>query len=215
MKKRIMVFCAHPDDEVLGAGGTIAKYSRAGHEVTVVIFSYGEKSHWWLKEKYTKELRVKEARKAGKLLGVHKTIFVGLQDMKLPSETKREEVHRSIRQLLGRIHPHQIFTHTKDDAIYPDHKAVFFIIENVIGELDYKPEFYTFDIWNPINIRQRHLPKLYVDISDTFGLKLKALGLFSSQRLAIYQLLPSVMIRAVKCGITNDCRYAERFYRVQ
>ena len=40
----IMVFAAHPDDEVIGAGGTIAKYAREGRQVVSVIFSYGEGS---------------------------------------------------------------------------------------------------------------------------------------------------------------------------
>ena len=215
MTQRILLFCAHPDDEVLGAGATIAKYTKEGNAVTVIIFSYGEKSHWWLKEKYTKEIRVKEAKTAGKLLGVKETLFLGLGDMKLPGETKREEVRIKVKEFIEKIHPQKIFTHSIDDAVYPDHKAVYRIIESVTRQLSYRPEVYTFDIWNPINIRHQHLPKLYVDVTATFRLKLKALGLFHSQRLAIFQLMPFVLIRAFKHGLASGCRFAERFYKIQ
>lgn len=61
-----MVFCAHPDDEVLGAGGTIAKYAREGKKVIAVIFSYGESSHPWMKKKIhdkNKSQRINQSRK--------------------------------------------------------------------------------------------------------------------------------------------------------
>ena len=83
----IMIICAHPDDEVLGMGGTIAKYASEGKRVVAVIFSYGENSHWWLKKKNTVEMRVAETKAAGKILGIHETIFLGLKDFDLKNET--------------------------------------------------------------------------------------------------------------------------------
>ena len=49
---RILILAPHPDDEILGVGGTIAKYSKEGKNNYVVIFSYGEVSH--LKEEIIK-----------------------------------------------------------------------------------------------------------------------------------------------------------------
>ena len=46
----MLVVCAHPDDNILGAGGTIAKYSSEGKKVITVIASYGESGNPWLKE---------------------------------------------------------------------------------------------------------------------------------------------------------------------
>jgi len=43
----ILVFSAHSDDFVIGAGGTIAKYTEEGKKVIAVVFSYGERSHPW------------------------------------------------------------------------------------------------------------------------------------------------------------------------
>jgi len=48
-KESILVFSAHSDDFVIGAGGTIAKYVREGKKVQAIVFTYGEKSHPWLK----------------------------------------------------------------------------------------------------------------------------------------------------------------------
>ena len=69
MVKRLMIICAHPDDEIFGAGGTIAKYAAEGIEVITVIFSYGESSHPWLRKRFKVEVRKTESLKAGKAVG--------------------------------------------------------------------------------------------------------------------------------------------------
>ena len=59
-KETIIVFSAHSDDFVIGAGGTIAKYVQEGNKVISVVFSKGEKSHPWLKVEVVQEFRVEE-----------------------------------------------------------------------------------------------------------------------------------------------------------
>ena len=59
--ERILILCAHPDDQIIGVGGTIAKYVKEGKSVRVVEFSSGQKSISWLKEEVMKQRRKKES----------------------------------------------------------------------------------------------------------------------------------------------------------
>jgi len=213
-KQNVVVFCAHPDDEIIGAGGTIAKYSKEGYNVYAVIFSYGEGSHWWLKKKYTAEMRVKESQEAGKVVGVKDTVFLGLKDLHLTSEIKQPRVKQILKDIMKKYKPVKVFTHSMDDVLYKDHKAVHEIITTFLDEVKYSGELYAFNIWT-MNVRKTDSPKLIVDISDTFGDKIKSLKCFSSQWLALAQLTPAVYARAMKNGFKHGYRYAEEFYKLK
>ena len=79
----VLVLAPHPDDEVLGVGGTLARYAAQGERTIVVIFSNGTASHPLHKENYIKRTRKEEALSAAKELNVSETIFLMLEDAKL------------------------------------------------------------------------------------------------------------------------------------
>ncbi|MBD3309716.1 hypothetical protein GF351_00705 [Candidatus Woesearchaeota archaeon] len=214
-KNTIMVFCAHPDDEIIGMGGSIARYADEGKDIITVIFSYGEKSHLWLKEHHTVRMRTKECRKAAGIVGIRETIFLGFRDTRLSKEVKTREAFEKVENIIRKYRPAKIFTHSIDDIIYPDHKAVHNLVVKVTEEVGYKGELYSFSIWNPILVRKRNRPKLVVDISGTFDRKKKALGCFKSQKLALAQLLPGIYSKAVIHGQKAGVKYAEVFYKIR
>jgi len=210
----ILVICAHPDDEILGAGGTIAKYAQEGKRVLAVIFSYGEKSHWWLQKKFTVEMRVKESRSAGEVVGTYKTMFLGMKDFELAEEIKDRKRLRPIEKIILKYKPSKIFTHSPDDVIYADHKAVWKAVDYVTKKIRYEGDIFVFNIWAK-DVRLTKNPKLYIDISDTFKLKWAALKEFKSQRMALFQLYPGVLWKALKNGLEHKCRFAESFTKVK
>ena len=214
MKDTILVICAHPDDEILGAGGTIAKYAQEGKDVITIIFSDGEASHWWLKEKYTKEMRQKECLEAGKVVGTKDTIFLGLTDLKLSEAIKDKKTIRKLKALIKKYDPKRIFTHSPDDAVYQDHVAVHNAVMMALKNSKYKGDVYMFNVWGK-DIRLLKNPKLYVDIKDTFKLKRQALSKFKSQTLALLQLMPTVYYKAIRYGHENRTRFAERFIKME
>ncbi len=67
-KDTILVVCAHNDDQLFGAGGTLAKYVKEGKRVVVVIFSYGELSHPWLKKDSIQKTRLDECEESDKII---------------------------------------------------------------------------------------------------------------------------------------------------
>lgn len=214
MSDNIIVFCAHPDDEVIGVGGTIAKYASQGKEIHTVIFSYGEKSHPWIKEKYTIETRVNESKKASKIIGTKDIKFFGLEEGKFTEQFNDKNLKDKVINMIKDLNPSKIFTHSIDE-IHPDHTAVFNLIYEILKEIKFDGELLLFDVWNPHNIRKRHKPKLYVDISDTFEIKLEALKCFQSQKIqALIPLTWSIYLRAIIHGIGIKKKFSERFYKI-
>ncbi|MCX8147135.1 MAG: PIG-L family deacetylase [Candidatus Woesearchaeota archaeon] len=213
-KESILVLCAHSDDQVFGVGGTIAKYAQEGKRIIVVIFSYGEKSHPWLKKKVTAKIRVEESKKAEKILGIEKTMFLGIEEGFFERDIKKFNVHDKISRLVKIYKPVKIFTHAADDPM-PDHSALNKFVVNLCNEINYKGEVYSFDVWTPVKIKERNIPALYVDINKTFHKKIEALRCFKSQWMSMISLLWSVYYRAIKNGLKANCRYAEVFYKIR
>lgn len=213
-KEKVMVFCAHSDDQIFGAGGTLAKYAKEGKEIFTVVFSFGEASHLWLRRRVTIEMRVEESQKADKIIGGSGVFFLGLKEGKFAEEIERKDIKKQIKRLISKKKPTKIFTHSIDDPM-PDHRAVHKCITSTLDEMGYKCDVYTFDIWNLFNVRERKNPKMYVDITDTFKTKLKALKCFKSQWHAMLSLLWSIYFWAYIYGQRNNCRFAERFYKAR
>ncbi len=212
-KETIVVFSAHSDDFVIGAGGTIAKYAREGKNVLAIVFSYGEKSHPWMKKQVIKQLRARESREASRILRC-RVRFFDLPELSYLQEYKRQGIDRQLLRLVQRVKPSKIFTHSNEDP-HPDHRAVYHITMEVWNKARIKPDVYLYSIWNPVSLKTRY-PALYADVSATFGIKMAALRRFSSQRYnAIYPLLLLVLFRAVKDGIHISKSFGEHFFKAR
>ncbi|MBI4439299.1 PIG-L family deacetylase [Candidatus Woesearchaeota archaeon] len=213
-KKTILVFCAHSDDQIFGPGGAIANYSRNGHEVTTVIFSYGELTHPWIRRRIAAETRENEAIEADKIIGGKEVLFLRIKDPDLVKEAKAHWVKERVAHLIKAYKPEKIFTHSIDD-LHPAHRAVYRTVIAALDSGNYKCDTYTFDIWNPLNFRDRDQPKMYVDITGTFSLKVKALKCFRSQWISMIFLLWSVYARALTNGLDSGFLYAEKFHKAR
>ncbi len=211
-KENIIIFSAHSDDFVLGAGGTIAKYRQEGKRVLVAVFSYGEMSHPWLKKSVVKTIRAKEAQEASNLLKCRLTFF-NLREGRFLEDYPAQEKH--FLRLLQRYRPAKIFTHSSEDP-HPDHRAVHKITLGLYDKAAFLPklEVYTYSVWNPVSFRTEY-PALYIDVSRTFSLKLKALKQYQSQKVHIAYPFLLLLYRAVKDGFKIRKRFGEHFFRVR
>ncbi len=211
-RETILVLSAHSDDFVLGAGGTIAQYAREGKRVRAIVFSYGEKSHPWMKGQVIKKIRARETLEAGKILNCAVTFF-DLREGHYLQEYKEKKVYRELLQLVQRQAPTKIFTHSSEDP-HPDHRAVHQITLELYDHLKPKPEVYSYSIWNPVSLKTQ-FPALYVDVSATFAIKLKALKKFPSQRLHLAYPVFLLMYRAIKDGLKAGGQLGEHFFRIR
>lgn len=211
-KDKILVFSAHSDDFVIGAGGTIANYASKGSKVLAIVFSYGESSHPWLKTKIVRKIRSRETFEACRLLRC-KAKFFYLKEGRFGEDYLQKELKTEFIRLVERYRPTKIFTHSNEDP-HPDHKAVHEITLQVYEELSIKPELYIYSIWNPVSFKTSY-PSLYVDISKTFLIKMKALWKFKSQKVHIIYPVFLLICKAIKDGIKMRKRYGEHFFRIK
>lgn len=219
-EETIVVFCAHPDDEAIGMGGTIAKYAQEGKRIICCIFTDGEASHPWEKRSFITSKRRREVTKAAKLLGTTKLYHFGFADGKLKQEITKPIVRQVILDTLRKYKPTKVFTHDADDMLYPDHVAVHKTVCAAVDEYNksksdsQKAGLYTFNIW-AFAMRKRNTPQLFVDVTETFTIKLDAIKEFKTQRLALWQLYPAILVRAIMLGLDKKTRYGENFYKIR
>ena len=98
--KNILVFCAHSDDQILGPGGTLAKYAEEGKNVYTYIFSYGEAGLPFHKIKEAVKIRVNEAKKADKIIGGKGVVFFGLKEGKFPEEVQEKKIVENLKKII-------------------------------------------------------------------------------------------------------------------
>lgn len=213
-QRNILVFSAHNDDQIIGAGGTLAKYTREGINVTVYVFSFGESSHPHLKRTEIAETRVTECKRSDKVLGITDTVFLGLKEGAFEEDFNRKKLSQRLHHVLLELQPEKIFLHSPDDP-HPDHRAVYQIITSLLDELQLAIPVYVYDVWNPLSLRYRDVPKLVVDISQEFSRKLRAFQCHESQFLTMLTMVPTMYFRALFAGIHYGCKYAEIFLKVR
>jgi LmbE family N-acetylglucosaminyl deacetylase len=207
-KQCIMTICAHNDDQILGAGGTIRKSVNNGMKAYTYVFSYGETSHPHLKPKVVAEIRRKESYEAAKILG-EKLYYFGINEGKIATDFDPVILEKIILEKK----PVKIFTHSPEDP-HPDHKAVFQIVSHVLKKIKYTDDLYVFDVWNIFAFQNNKYPKLFVDISDTFGAKCSAFNVHKSQAATMITLGWNMYFKAILNGWNNHCKYAELFHKI-
>ncbi|MBN2502443.1 MAG: PIG-L family deacetylase [Anaerolineales bacterium] len=126
---RLLCVFAHPDDESLGAGGTLARYGKEGVEIYLVTATRGERG--WPSDpedypglKQLGEIREGELREAAKVLGIREVNFFEYCDGEL-DQADPEEVIDQIVAHIQRIQPHVVITFGPDGVYgHPDHIAI-------------------------------------------------------------------------------------------
>ena len=208
----ILVLAPHPDDEVIGMGGTIAKYAAAGERVVAVVFTLGERSHPWQRQEAIQTRREREALKAGRIVGISETIFLRLKDLEISTQVVEHDTAAQFQELLDEEQPRAIFTTAPDD-IHADHRAVARFILSVAQQAKYDKPIWTYTVWNPVHLINRNQPTLVVDISETFSKKWEAIQAYESQKVSTYQLIPTVLIRGFLHGLRYGHKMAEVFIK--
>lgn len=122
---KVLVVAAHPDDEVYGMGGTIAKMAAQGHEVHVLIVTDGCTAQYAGRPDLPEIIERKhtEALVANRLLGIKEVRFGTFPDMRLDT-VPHVEVNRLIEETVDVIQPEVVYTHFFGD-VNLDHQIVY------------------------------------------------------------------------------------------
>jgi N-acetylglucosamine malate deacetylase 1 len=119
--RRVLVVAAHPDDEILGMGGTIARHARAGAEVAVLWVSEGSSTQY-PGDTEIRDRKFREAEAAAKTLGAQVMMQRHLPDMHLDT-LPHVEVNRVVEDAVDEFAPDTVYTVHPD--VNMDHRTVF------------------------------------------------------------------------------------------
>lgn len=180
---KVLVIAPHPDDEILGVGGTIAKRTSAGDEVYVCIVTKGCEPLFC--EEFIEQGR-DEAKRADSFLGVKETIFLDFPAVMLET-VPRYEMNGKIGEVINRIKPDEVYIPHRGD-MQLDHQMVVDAAmvalrpkyEHVVKRV-YAYETLSETGWNIPNTVNEFIPTVYEDISETLSQKLEAMAIFKSQ----------------------------------
>lgn len=217
--KRILIVAAHPDDEVLGCGGTIARLNKEGYKITTLILGEGISSRDDVRDVKKREkdiLALKgEAKKASAILGVREIFFHDFPDNRFDTVSFLDIV-KVIERIKNNVKPEIIFTHYEKD-LNIDHqitfRAVITATRPIKGET--VKEIYSFEIlssteWSyPLSFS----PNVFYDISETIDVKLRALKEYKTE-LREYphpRSLEGIKLIAKNWGMKVGLNYAEAF----
>jgi len=227
--ERVLVVAAHPDDIDFGAAGTIAGWTAAGVEVAYCIATYGDAGGFDdTPREQMPVLREAEQRAAAKVLGVDDVTFLGYPDGAVTvSLDLRRDISRQIRRLrpqrvllpspernwvrIPASHPdHLAVGEAAMCAVYPDARNPFAFPELLADEgLD---AWAVPEIW----VMGPPHPDHYVDVTDTFELKVAALQAHVTQTAHVEDLTERVrgmLAATAQAGGLPEGRLAE-MYRV-
>ena len=144
---RAIVFAPHPDDEVLGCGGTIALKVMAGSDVRVVVMTDGRTSHAKFVDAPTLiQMRRQEALEAAKHLGLEPSdyIFLDFEDQHLREHTS--QARQRVVDMLQQSEPEQVFVPHRHDRL-SDHMATFKIVASALRVYNKKITLLEYPVW--------------------------------------------------------------------
>lgn len=218
--KKILVIAAHPDDEVLGLGGTIRKYYEEGYMVHCIIISQGMKSRA-IETLSLSELK-ENALKSAKHIGYESIEFFDFPDNALDTKPILE-VTRIIEKKIQAFQPNMIFTHHKGDKNI-DHRIIFDATltatrpySNHIVEDLYVYETPSSTEWNFSDSSSAFTPNVFIDISKTIDNKLSAMREYVSE-LRDYphpRSIESLKIIAQRWGTVVNQEFTEAFMLIR
>ncbi len=202
---KVVVVGAHPDDPETGCGGTMARYAAAGHRVTALYLTRGERGIRGQSLEEAASIRTAEAQEACRILGA-RPLFAGQIDGDTATGNRRYEEFLKIVQ--GED-PDLLFTHWPIDR-HRDHRAASMLAFDAWLKLDRKFDLYFYEV---VSGRQSQTfsPTHYIDITATESLKKKATYAHASQNPEGLYRRHDLMNRFR--GSEYRCEFAEAFVR--
>jgi LmbE family N-acetylglucosaminyl deacetylase len=214
-----LVLAPHPDDEVLGAGGSMARWAREGHRVHVAVVTRGRPPLY----PEAGEARCRaEALAAHRILGVAETRFLDFPAAELDGNPHRE-LNQALDDLFRDLEPEALYLPFPGD-VHLDHQRVFH--SALVAARPCRPgcprRVYAYETlsetnWNAAYLTPGFLPNHYVDVGATLDTKLEAMARYRSQlqEPPHERSLAALRALAVLRGATVGLAAAEAFVTIR
>jgi len=174
-KLRIVCVGAHPGDPEFGCGGTMAKYSHAGHSVTFIYLTRGEAGDPSKSYSESAAIRTGEAETACKLLNAKAVFANQIDGNTILNKEKNDEMSR----LISAENPDLVFTQWPMDS-HPDHQVTGMLALTAWIRVARQFQLYFYEV-NTGSETMAFTPTDYVDITDVRDLKIAAMYAHKSQ----------------------------------
>jgi len=219
MNKKILIVVAHPDDEVLGCFGTVARLIQEGYEAYTLILGEGKTSRDEKRVTSNKinELKIlnEEIKCANNIIGIKKVFVESFPDNRFDSVDLLDIV-KVITKIKDIVKPDIIFTHFEND-LNIDHQITYQAVITATRPMENESvkEIYSFEVlssteWNyPLSFS----PNTYFDITETINLKLDAMKEYNSE-LCQYphpRSLEGIELHSKHLGMQVGKKYIEAF----
>jgi LmbE family N-acetylglucosaminyl deacetylase len=196
---KILIVVAHPDDEVLGMGGTIKKLTKNKNQIKIVIMATGISARRSINFKNSSKYNITKnqqkiiekqiitikahAKKAAKVLGVSDVEFLGYPDNEMDTISNLE-LTKSVEKIIQNFKPEIVYTHTPFD-VNVDHVSCYNAVltatrpkKNAIVKKVISFEVPSSTEWNFTSV---FTPNTFVDISHELKSKIKALECYKTE----------------------------------
>lgn len=214
MRKKVLVIAAHPDDELLGCGGTVAKHVLKGDQVTSIIICEGDSLRYdGLSENHQSQIF-----KAAQVMGVKDIRSLKFPDQKLETILLTDLIE-PILKIVREIKPQIIYCQFGGD-INRDHKILFeAILVATRPTEEFIESIYAFDTVSSTEwgFPRNFVPDTWIDISSTLDIKLKAMSMYKTE-LRDYphpRSLKAIEYKAYATGAECLMKAAESFITVR
>jgi LmbE family N-acetylglucosaminyl deacetylase len=214
---KILIIAPHPDDEVLGCGGTIKKYGKKGSKVYLCIATKAYTPEW--SEEFLRN-RPKEIAKANGILGIKKTYFLDFPTVKLDT-IPQKELNESILKVIKEINPESIYLPHAGD-VHKDHRIIFESVLSMVrpaGENGIKKiiSYETLSETDQSRGLKAFIPNIYEDITDEIGIKIEAMKAYKSEikKYPHPRSLEMIKVLAQKRGSEAGLKFAEAFMLIR
>src|SRR5579872_2630632 len=219
----ILIVAAHPDDEVLGCGGTIARYAAEGHDVDIAILGEGITSRQGHRDASAASADLRklqaDARAAAAALGARTVLFGGLPDNRFDSVPLLDVV-KQVEAWVSAVRPSAIYTHHPGD-LNIDHGVTFRAVLTATrpgASAVTVPDVYAFEVpssteWSFQRIEPPFHPSVFVEITAGLERKIAAMEAYESERRAAPHPRSPDVLRAVaaRWGSVAGVANAEAF----
>ena len=221
----VLVIAAHPDDEILGCGGTMARLLAEGHDVKIAILGEGMTSRYRKREEADRSLLCnlrEHSRRAADVLGVKDLFLYDLPDNRFDTLPILDVV-KIVEELVQKHAPHTIFTHGCADLNvdhYVTHRAVLTATRPIEGHC--VRNLYVFEVpsstdWSFHRMTPSFQPNTFFNIESTMDVKKRAMACYETevQDFPHPRSLEGLEVVARRWGTVVGCRAAEAFELVR
>ncbi len=217
---KILAVVCHPDDMEITCGGTLLKYKKAGHDITVCNVANGNMGHYMIMPDELKEIRRQETQKSCDIAGF-KSVYADIDDLTVDSSDK--EQIRKLVKIIRDEKPDVIITHHPDDYC-SDHKEVSKLVFK--ASFDATVPHFMPECGNSVNLMPLYYadtdlginfnPTEFVDVSKEMDTKERMLACHESQIVWLkehdgYDVISEQRKLAATRGSQCGVKYAEGF----